>query len=309
MTPSSGESLPLVSVVVPTRDRPRLLERALTSILAQTYPGPIELLVVFDGTTPSLPSLDTVPNREVRALSNERTSGLAGARNSGVEAAKGALIAFCDDDDEWLPEKLEIQLELMRRLDAMTVTSGITIAYRGRRHDRIPASETVSFRELLRSRRAEIHPSTIVVDRRAMIERIGLVDERIPGSYAEDWEWLLRATRAGTVATARRPLAVVHWHASSYFSGRWEMIVAALTYLLEQYPEFEEEPKGLARVYGLLAFASAAAGHGHEAGRWARRAVDLDARQPRAYLALLVRAKLVRPDVLLRVAHRFGRGI
>jgi len=309
MSASDADRLPLVSVVIPTRDRPQLLEQAVRCVLGQTYPGPLECLVVFDRTTPVLPSHESSPLRRLCALSNARTPGLAGTRNTGVEAATGELVAFCDDDDEWLPDKLEVQLELLRRLGAATVTSGISIMYRGRRHDRVPASETVSFRDLLRSRRAEIHPSTIVVERRAMLDRIGLVDEQIPGSYAEDYEWLLRAARNGVVATVQRPLVIVNWHPSSYFTGRWDTIAAAFLYLLERYPEFRGEPKGLARIYGQLAFACAAAGRREEGRRWARKAIALDPRQPRAYLALLVGARLVRPEHLLRLANSFGRGI
>src|SRR5436190_1150731 len=80
-----------LSVVVPTRDRPQLLARALTSIMAQAYPGIIECIVVFDQSQPHLPSMQSREGRRLRSLVNERTPGPAGARNTGALAATGEL--------------------------------------------------------------------------------------------------------------------------------------------------------------------------------------------------------------------------
>lgn len=299
---------PSVSVVVATRDRPELLRRALESICAQEYEGAIECVVVFDQSDPVLPPIDAA-GRTVRAIVNRRSPGLAGARNTGALAARGDLVAFCDDDDEWRPEKLDLQTALMTRSGATTVSSGIFVRFGDRETERIPRAEAVTFEDLLRSRRTEIHPSTILVDRKALLETIGLVDEGIPGSYAEDYEWLLRAARAGTIAAVTRPLARVYWHQSSFFTGRWETIISALTYLLDKYPEFEREPAGLSRIYGQLAFASAASGKRPEAWTWARRSLRLNRWQPRAYLALLMSFRVLTPGTVLRLAHTFGRGI
>ncbi|MDP8911039.1 MAG: glycosyltransferase [Actinomycetota bacterium] len=308
-TVDSRRDFPSVSVVTPTRDRPEFLRRALAAVFAQTYAGEIECVVVFDQSEPRLPDLSTPDGKMLRAIVNERSPGLAGARNSGALAASGELVAFCDDDDEWLPEKLAFQVAAMRALAATTVSCGIVVRYRGREVERRPASDTVTFDDLLRSRRMEIHPSTILVSREALLGRIGLVDEGIPGSYAEDYEWLLRAARAGVLAAVPRPLVRVQWHESSFFTARWDTIISALTYLLDKYPEFERVPAGLARIYGQLAFAHAASGRRAEARRWARRSLKLNPRQPRAYLALLVSSRVVRPDTVLRVAHTFGRGV
>ena len=98
---------PSVSVVVPTRDRPELLRAALGAILDQDYPGAIEVIVVYDHSRAgSVARNGAQPKRRVRVISNSRTPGLAGARNTGILAATGELVAFCDDDDEWLPGKL-----------------------------------------------------------------------------------------------------------------------------------------------------------------------------------------------------------
>ena len=112
--------------------------------------------------------------------------------------------------------------------------------------------------------------------RRQLLDDIGLVDEEIPGSYAEDYEWLLRASRLGPVLAVAEPLAVIHWHQSSFFADRWRTIISALTYLVDKHQDLQGEPSGLARIYGQIAFAHAALGERRPARRWARRTLSLN---------------------------------
>jgi glycosyltransferase involved in cell wall biosynthesis len=302
--------LPSVSVVVPTRDRPELLRRAVAAILGQTYPGPVQCVVVFDQSDPDLPLADPGPQRRLDLIRNQRTAGLAGARNSGVMHADGELVAFCDDDDEWLPDKLVRQVEQLRvRPDAGVVTSGIFVRYGDRTTIRTSPTLVVTHGQLLRSRMFELHPSTVLVRRRLLLDRIGLVDEDIPGSYAEDYEWLLRAARVAPVLAVQQPLVTVHWHQASFFADRWRMIISALTYLVDKHRELEQEPSGLARIYGQIAFAHAALGERGAARRWARRTLSLNRRERRAYLALAVSLKLVTAGTVVRLAHSTGKGI
>jgi glycosyltransferase involved in cell wall biosynthesis len=308
MTAVAG--LPSVSVVVPTRDRPALLRRAVASILGQAYPGPVQCVVVFDQSDPDLPWGDPGPQRRLELVRNQRAAGLAGARNSGVLHADGQLVAFCDDDDEWHPDKLLRQVEqLQARPEAGVVTSGIFIRYRDRTIARISPTSIVTHRQLLRSRMFELHPSTVLVSRSLILDRIGLVDEAIPGSYAEDYDWLLRAAKVAPVVAVQEPLVTVHWHQSSFFADRWRMIISALTYLVDKHRDLEQEPTGLARIYGQIAFAHAALGERGPARRWVRRTLSLDLRERRAYLALAVSLRLVPAGLVVRVAHAAGKGI
>jgi len=120
----------LVSVIVPTRNRAELLPRTLGSVLAQTYRN-FELIVVDDGSTDATESV-------VRALADPRLRyerkgpphSAAAARNHGASLARGAVIAFNDTGDDWLPEKLEVQVGAMARLPedvAMVYSSLIRI--------------------------------------------------------------------------------------------------------------------------------------------------------------------------------------
>jgi hypothetical protein len=304
------ERWPSVSVVVPTRDRPELLAAAIEKIVGQDYPGSVECVIVFDQSPPSGAFAPDGATRTTKVITNTRTPGLAGARNSGIVNAGGALIAFCDDDDEWLDGKLRRQVELLqRRPDVGVVVTGVEIDYDGKAICRVPRAGDIDHKDLLRSRVMEAHPSSVLVRRHLLLDEIGLVDEMIPGSYAEDYEWLLRAARVTTIAAVPAALVKVRWHTASFFTARWKTISEALQYLVEKHPEFESEPVGLARIYGQLAFAHAGLREPRAALGWARRSLRLHWREPRPYLAALVSTRLVSADTVLRTAHRRGRGI
>jgi hypothetical protein len=102
---------------------------------------------------------------------------------------------------------------------------------------------------------------------------------------------------------------VIHWHQSSFFADRWRTIIAALTYLVDKHGELKQEPSGLARIYGQIAFAHAALGERAPARRWARRTLSLNRRERRAYLALAISLGLVRAKTVVRMAHVAGKGI
>ena len=248
--------------------------------------------------------------RTVRVVRNVRSPGLAGARNSGILAADGELVAFCDDDDVWHPGKLQAQARaLAAEPGAVLVSCGIRVLYDGKPVDRPLDRERITLAELLRDRLTELHPSTFLLVRSRLVDEVGLVDEEIPGSYAEDYEFLLRVARVAPVVHVPRVLVDVLWHRRSYFASRWDTIATALTWLLERYPEFDTVPHGKARVLGQIAFAHAARGSRAQAARCAVRTARLNPREGRAYLALAVAGGAVAPDRVLRALHKRGRGI
>ena len=298
---------PSVDVVVATRDRPELLSGALRAIWDQDYPGRITVHVVFD-QTPANPALErSAPNRRIVVTENARTPGLAGARNTGILAAEGVLVAFCDDDDRWLPDKLSRQVEQLVAEGATTAVTGIVVEYADHAVARVPARDDLFLDHLVRHRVMEAHPSTVLVRRASLLEDIGLVDEQIPGSYGEDFDWLIRAARTGPIAVAARPLVRVQW-GRSMFARDWQTIIDAIDYGIAKTPEFRADPQALARLYGRRAFAQAALG-GTAALREVIRTLRVSPREKRAYLAAAVALHLVSAEWLMDLANRRGRGI
>jgi len=102
--------MPLVSVVIPTLNRPKLLLRAIDSVIHQTHQQ-IEVIVVVDRPEQdTISAVQSVDDPRVQVVVNQHSLTAAGARNTGAEHATGEWVAFLDDDDEWLAEKLERQL-------------------------------------------------------------------------------------------------------------------------------------------------------------------------------------------------------
>ncbi len=309
VTDSVDENYPLVSVVVATRDRPEMLRTAIDAITVSDYAGPIETIVVFDQSEPDETLADDDGHRPVRVIRNTRTLGLAGARNSGVLAATGRWLALCDDDDEWFPTKLRRQVDRLNEQPAARLaTCGISVHFDGDDFVRIPVEDRLTFDAFLDDRMTEVHPSSFVMDRIWFIEEVGLVDEELPGSYAEDYDVLLRASRCSQIVSAGEPLVRINWHPSTYFRDRWKMIDEALGFLVDKHPEFQQAPAGLARIRGQQAFAAAAAGERRRALSLVKETMALRPTEKRSILALAV-AGGVPADFLLRLAHRFGRGI
>lgn len=301
---------PSTSVIIPTRDRPDMLDRAIRSVIDQEYPGRIECVVVFDRTVPRALIQPESQNRSAVAIENRGVPGPAGARNRGVQEASGELVAFCDDDDLWLPGKLRSQVALLRgRREVSAVTCGVLVHYRGRDVERVPRKERIELGDLTRSRFTAVHTSTLLVRREDYLGPIGPLDETMPEGYGEDYEWLLRAARWKPLAVVPRPLVSVDWHEASWFDRRWETIIGGIERLLEKHPEIKRDRIGLSRLYGRLAFAHAGAGRSRDARRWARRAISLNWRERRAYLALAVAARLVQARTVVELAHRTGRGV
>jgi glycosyltransferase involved in cell wall biosynthesis len=299
---------PIVSVVMATRNRPKLLRRAVASVFAQQSIAPIEVVLVYDGTEiDELLDLERGPHL-LRAVQNSRTPGLAGARNTGILEATSDLVAFCDDDDEWKPTKLAAQLPLFDDPAVVLAATGIEIHSAGGRHARLSPA-TVQLEDLLRSRITELHPSSFIVRAAALRGELGLVDEELPASYGEDYDLLLRAAKVGRVVAVPEAHTVIHWDRTSYFSEKWQGIADGLSYLLAKHPEFDRSGVGQARIEGQIAFAHGALGDRPRARSWARRAIGHDVRQPRAYLAMLVGMGVVSGETVVAALNRRGRGM
>jgi glycosyltransferase involved in cell wall biosynthesis len=136
---TTADRLPSVSVVIPMHERPGLLRRAVRSVIEQDYSGRVQTLVVFDGCGPAaIPASDSPGQQAVVVLGNTRTPGALGARNTGILAADGDVVAFLDDDDEWPSSKLSRQVEVLMSGSADVVFSGVRLIAGDRHRDYVP---------------------------------------------------------------------------------------------------------------------------------------------------------------------------
>jgi len=229
----------LVSVVIPTLKRPQLLLRAIRSVLQQTH-RELEVIVIVDRPDPdTADALRSVADPRVRLFENPKPVTAAGARNAGAEQAKGEWVAFLDDDDEWLPSKLEKQLLLAAGNPSTLVTCLSRVVTSTGSHIR-PKSiydGSVPIDEYLFDRRTLFGGSSFMQTSSYLLHHHLFDKVRFDaGSPHDDWGFLLRLSQQkdARIETVPEVLAVLHFeeHHSS-LTSRTASWVASLRYLDE----------------------------------------------------------------------------
>ncbi len=298
-----------VTVVIPTHNRPVLMQRALESVLDQKYDGEIEVIIVFDACDPFDPPVVIPRGRSVRTVVNERTRGLAGARNTGIVLATHDFVAFLDDDDHWLPGKLDARCRTSTTRPAPP-WSAVHGARRRRTHLRTARAGRAGPSSGPHPRSdGRLHSSTFVFRREDLLGPVGLVDEDLPGSYGEDYDLLLRTAKVAPIVVVNEPLVSVTWSGQSFYFGRWGAYAEGLTYLFERHTEFADDRRATGRIAGQIAFARAANGERAHARHWVRRSLRNDPFQVKAWLALGISLRLVSAPWVIRTVQRMGKGI
>jgi glycosyltransferase involved in cell wall biosynthesis len=230
--------MPAVSVILPTFDRAAVIRRSIRSVLGQTY-GDFELIVVDDGSTDAtLEQVASFHDRRIRRIRLERNLGPAAARNAGIEAARGRLLAFQDSDDEWLPEKLGRQLRAFERCGPGV---GVVYSDMGRIH-RDGTRECHRSPEVLRGR--PIDPATgfyqvynlgiqSAVIRRESLAAVGGFNEELRA--LEDLDLFVRLS--GRVGFHHLPVPLVRYHESAGISQDMAAKLVARRHLLRLHGE------------------------------------------------------------------------
>ncbi len=196
---------PLVSVILPTYNRGWIIKEAIDSVLEQEF-SDFELIVVDDGSTDDTPAILNTYGRDIRVL-RQSNRGVSAARNRGIAASAGQLIAFLDSDDLWLPQKLTAQVDFFAaRPDAVIcqteeqwIRNGIRVNPKMRHH---------KFSGMIFERSLElclVSPSAVML-RRALFETAGMFDERLPA--CEDYDLWLRISCRYPVYLIDTPLIV-----------------------------------------------------------------------------------------------------
>jgi glycosyltransferase involved in cell wall biosynthesis len=196
---------PTVSIVMPTFNRGWLIKDAIDSVLGQTYTD-FELIVVDDGSTDR--TRDILSNYGDRLhLIGQANRGVSAARNCGIGASTGRLIAFLDSDDIWLPNKLAVQVSffehnhsaLICQTDEIWIRNGMRVNPR-KRH--LKPSGLIFEPSLVL---CLVSPSAVMV-RRELFDEVGLFDEELPA--CEDYDLWLRVSCRIPIHLIGMPLTV-----------------------------------------------------------------------------------------------------
>jgi glycosyltransferase involved in cell wall biosynthesis len=196
---------PLVSVVLPTKNRARMVRDAIQSVLSQSY-APLELIVVDDGSTDDTREmLAALKDERIRVHTLPESQGASGARNVGIEAVRGEWIAFQDSDDLWMPDKLRKQIDCaLAHPDCVAV---YTSYWRtdGAVREVLPRPGPGLDGEVLpRLSRGNVITTQALMVRADVARSMGGFD---PDLLAlDDWDFVLRVAQLGPVQWISEPL-------------------------------------------------------------------------------------------------------
>lgn len=211
---------PAVSVVIPTHNRPQLLARAIRSVLDQTFQD-FEIIVVDDGFEKSAEAaVKDFNDPRLRYLKNGTPLGGGATRNRGIDAARADIVAFLDDDDEWLPEKLERQVDLLESApqSVSLVFSGVrALDPKGRElYRRLPETEG-RYRPLTETLNKCFIWTSALAARTQHLRRIGGFDPNLQKN--QEWDLELRLLESSDFIAINEPLTIINILSESEHMG------------------------------------------------------------------------------------------
>jgi len=302
---SPSAAAPTVSVIIPTRNRATVLARSMRSVLAQTLTS-LELIIVDDASDDDTEAVvETINDARIRYIKCDQHGGAPVARNIGIRAASGRYLAFHDSDDEWLPMKLERQLQLLaaHAPAADVVTCGtISIDSAGRGVPVVAASETLSYEGLLAFRELPWSGPTILVRRTEATNRV-LFDEHLPAG--QDWDYVVRLARITRVVSVREPLVKVGRAAGDRISRHLRKLQGRRMLREKHDHELRQYPQALIAHEIGIGRLSISCGQYAEARHRIAVALRMSPLQP-ALVAMFVGAFLSQSTAIRRI---FGRRV
>lgn len=246
--------MPKVSVIIPTCNRPELLARAIHTVLLQTYQD-FEIIVVDDGDNNSAKAtIAALHDARITYIAHDvpRRGGSA-TRNTGIKNAKTEFIAFCDDDDEWLPEKLAVQMEQFANTG---VDVGFCFTAARIETDEFtkitPAKEGINDFSMIALLRFKGFLTTTLIVKRAVFDDVGLFDESLPSH--QEAELIIRITRKYKGLGINIPLVVMNMHAHEHIGSDLSRRIRGKELVLEKHKTlYSAYPRALAKQYFWLA--------------------------------------------------------
>jgi glycosyltransferase involved in cell wall biosynthesis len=290
---------PLISVVIPAYNAAAFLPQTLSHVLDQTH-RLLECIVVDDGSTDSTPDVvAAMRDPRVRYVRQENR-GVAAARNAGVSAALGQLVALLDADDLWLPRKLEVELAALRAVSsaAFAVTPYVICDDRAVVHGVVKVKDVAAaLHSWLMLEGNGLALSSTALAHRSVFECCGGFDEAL--STSADLDWAVRVGRHHQLVTAREPLVLYRQHAAQMHLG-----LAAYEHDVRQlFDRHLKDPRELRRAEANFHVRLAAGHAGARRWREAGRQVHLAGRLNPSRILSLPASALVRRS-LRRIRRR-----
>jgi glycosyltransferase involved in cell wall biosynthesis len=227
---------PAVSVIIPTHNRAHIIPQTIDSVLAQTFRD-FEIIVIDDGSTDDTSAVLQKRYGEKITCIRTKNCGLSAARNRGITAARGQYIAFLDDDDAWLPDKLKLQTALMQNNPSLglvycgcyTIAADDTVISETR-----PLKRGELFEDLLRSNDIVGSASAVLVAG-SLFSKAGCFDETL--TACEDWDMWIRIARDFPIDFIDKPLVMVRRHHTSMQQNILNMEQATFSVLNKYWTE------------------------------------------------------------------------
>lgn len=226
--------MPKVSVIIPTHNRAEFLRAAIRSVLGQTFQD-FEIIVIDDASRDQTSEIvHSFADERIKYIYNQVNKGEGGSRNIGLMHASGDLIALLDDDDEWLPEKLELQVSLLENSPSKT-----GVVYTG--HHRIDRTTGKQRDQLNPTKRGDILadlcaenwlvPSSLLL-RKECFRKAGWFEEGV--SFGADYDVWLRIAKDFDFDYIKQPLVKYYVHGSN-ITANHEVVIKGLENQLEKY--------------------------------------------------------------------------
>ena len=253
-------SNPQVSVVIPTCNRPNLLKRAIQSVLNQSFQD-FEIIVIDDGLEKRADNIiKKIDDARVVCIQNEKNLGASVSRNIGIKQAVGKYITFLDDDDEFYPEKIKKQYQILEtNFEKIDFVYCIVDVYSQQNGDFIYTQKHTfkegiqSFFEEALSLKMAVATPSIFCKRNKVLE-IGGFDESFPN--AEDKDFFIRLSKTSRGFFMNQPLVKVNFSPdeNDRLSGNLKNRILGRELLLKKYEgDLFKRPKILAKHLFLLA--------------------------------------------------------
>ncbi len=231
----------LVSIIIPVYNRERTIKRAVDSVLCQTY-FDIEVIVVDDGSTDNTVALvNEYHDKRVRIICQKERRGANRARNIGIANAKGEYIAFQDSDDEWLPDKLRSQLDLMEREHFQACYCAHNLIENGKETITIPSDyqDTNKYQAHLQEilRRYNVIGTPTLVIKHDLLKRLGTqyFDEDM--FRMQDYDFVIRIIKTTEIGYVNRAL-VNAYRVEECITADHVALYDAVTRLIDKHRDF-----------------------------------------------------------------------